>query len=298
MAKQDVLNDVVALISDKGEQAQLRSLVEKYPVLAEGWMRQNDYDRNMNEAKEARKRELAEFEANQSRISEWQKWADENIPKFDSIKAERDAARAAEAELKRQLEERAQGKEGEVDAAQVEAKVKELISAQGYVTQEQITQLINAAATEREQKFREDFIGKTLPAAMEFTSVLGDLSMSYREEFKDSFDRKGFASHFASRGYKDDEVQKAYDDFVAEKRHEAQLKKAREDGAAEERAKLAAQNIPGSTSLPEDGPLNTFLRQQSPAAAPAQGQPAGDGIRLGDGAAARTAADELRRMAG
>src|SRR3954463_10555136 len=59
--------DVLNSISDDSDKQSLSSLVEKYPGMKSGWLRQDDYSRKLDSFKDVEKK-----------AGEWNAWAQEN----------------------------------------------------------------------------------------------------------------------------------------------------------------------------------------------------------------------------
>ena len=88
MALSKALEELLATIEDPKDREEQRKLLEKYTVLQErneGYLRQSDYDRKMNDSKDERKREQESLEAAKARAEKLQKWADENVPKHNKM---------------------------------------------------------------------------------------------------------------------------------------------------------------------------------------------------------------------
>lgn len=292
MALKQELEDLLAQMKTSGatdeELKALRASMEKYPVLGEGYLRQSDYDRKMNDVKSERAKEQETLTAARERASNLQKWADENVPKHNNLLTEYKKLQEKNAELTEQVSKAAgggsggggEGGGGAVDEAKLMENVKAEIARRGYVSKEEIPTLI---AAERD-KLREDFFKTTLPGSMEAINKMVDFNFSYRAEFGEAFDRKAFSKFVVDNKLED--WDKAYDMYVSEKRTNKKIETEVEKRVTAERSKM---NLPGSGAAPapaEMGHMESRLRGKG-----ADGLPAEATVSV----AAAKAAEELRQ---
>lgn len=271
-------------------------LIEKNPKLGEGWLRQADYDRGLNKAKD-------EVAAANAKAQEWIDWGGKNKPRHEQLLKDytslETTSKTKISELEKQVQDAtaaaaraAENAGGEVNVEQVNAiaqqKVDALISAKGYATQSDIDRItgevVQKSVDERLGKAREEFLTQTFPAATQFMADLNDIMGDHRAEFGEKLNRAEFSKYMQDNKLTD--PNKAYEQWVGPRRTEITIKKKVEEGVA---AEISKRNIPGvsSASSPDLGPLQIRL---SKTADPLSGKD----VELGDNQAGMAAAAELR----
>ena len=131
------------------ERKLLDNTFAKHPELKEGWLRQDDYSRSMNSLKEQK----TKLEDDLAYAEKMKDWADRNVPKWDAL-AEKgiidketgdELWTSQKAELERQLDEaKKQLVGGEMDPAELDKRVKEIVTASGGVTKDEMVQQTGA----------------------------------------------------------------------------------------------------------------------------------------------------------
>jgi len=278
-----------------------RELLEKYPSLQkpteEQRLRQEDYSKNLNENKK-------KIEYGQT----MKKWADDNVPKFDEMKAERDAAvkKAEEAQAKltkaeKDLQEKITiaAKEGGVDPDKLADAVKAKIGGE-FMTKAEINKVVNDETSKLldggMKKAVDKFYAEDVPKLSGLNTALTEGMNRYHDEFKDYLDPEAYLAHLATAGdkYMTDgkfDRKKAYEAFVVSKRAEtnrvAEIEKEAEKRAAKILEERGVQGgFPGTSGAP--GPLQMRFNAKDKND-PLFGAP----MELGDNSAAAAAAAEL-----
>lgn len=155
------------------------STLTKHPALKEGWLRQDDYSREMNKLKS----QETEFQKAKTRNEELEAWAERNVPIWDSL-AEKGIVdketgeelwSAQKTALEQQLDEankKILAGGADMDPAELEKRVKDIVTqAGGGLTRAEVAALINEEAKklatetfQTEWKAKEtDFNTKTIP---------------------------------------------------------------------------------------------------------------------------------------
>jgi len=174
------------------------NLLTKTPDLStrlkEGVLRQSDYDRKMNASK-------ADVEAAKKRAKELEDWYAENEPIHKSTLADYEKVEKSNKELQERLRlaEAARQSSGgdEVNAAELELKVKEQIEKFGYVSRADMDAIIateakKMAETEVKTSIAEatkDFWSKTFPAAATAQADIAEVVYDWKAEFGENIDR-------------------------------------------------------------------------------------------------------------
>lgn len=294
MALKPELEALLATIEDEKDRAEARKLMEKYPTnFADGYLRQADYDRNMNAAKEARAKEQAEVETYKANSKKWQDWADRNVPKHEQLTTEYAKVQTERDALKVQVEKAAAaasgggggngGGGGEVDPEKLMARVNAELATRGYLTQAETAKIVGEEARKIAAEERKAFFDQTLPNTMSYIFRMNDLAADHKTEFNERFDRAAFAKFQVDS--KVDDVDKAYELYVAEKRKDAWKKSETERIT---RDVSSRQGVPGTgaSPAPELGPVQVNRLKKMPDLP--------DNAVIGDNSAAMAAAAELR----
>jgi hypothetical protein len=203
-------------------------------TLADGWLRQSDYDRRMNLSKE-------EVSKAKNRSKELEDWYAENEPIHRAALSRAQELETRVAEVQQQLEQSRQTRgEGadQVDAAELERRVQtevaKLKDTYGYVTKADIAAVIKDETskmsdeakgfiTEASKKFYEE----TLPATANFAADIAEICFDHKSEFGDYLDRKKLAEFMTERRIVN--PKDGYAEFVKPKRDELVFKQRVED---------------------------------------------------------------------
>lgn len=172
------------------------STLSKYPELKEGWLRQDDYSRKLNEFTAKEK----DFEEAQAEKEKWEAWADRNVPIWDSL-AEKgiiDKETGEElwtkqkSDLEHELEEarRAAVAGADMKPEELDARVKEIVKQAGGVTKEEYQALLQSEGKKiaketfgEEWKAKEsDFNTKTIPFVAGFSTAATMVAKHFEEE--------------------------------------------------------------------------------------------------------------------
>lgn len=170
------------------------SVIAKSTDLKEGWLRQDDYSRKSNELSSEKKKFTEDLEY----AEKMKAWADDAVPRYDKlvesgiIDAEgNELWTTQKSELEKQLQEaKAQSVGGDMDPAELDKRVKEIVKAAGGVTPEELKALITTEskklATEtfqEEWKAKEtDFNTKTIPFVTGFSASVAVMANRYEKE--------------------------------------------------------------------------------------------------------------------
>jgi len=260
MALKKELEDLLASIPDEKEREEQRKLLEKYPVLSEGYLRQSDYDRKMNEVKTDREKEQEALLAARKKAAEFQKWYDENAPRHTQLMDEFKKLSEKNKDLEEQVRKAAEGSGGggsgsgggggEVDETKLMSKVQEEINKRGYVSKTELGEIVAAEAKKLADQERSSFLKDTLPNVLEWNQKMMDFNYEHRQEFGEPFDRKAFSKFVADNKIED--LDTAYKAFVNDKRTENKIKTETDKRVKEE---LSKKNFPGSGASPAPSDL-------------------------------------------
>src|SRR5579859_6001396 len=203
------------------------NLLTKHPNLGEGWLRQADYDRNLNRSKQ-------ELEEARKKSEEWQTWAKDNVPIHEQLVKSYGELEQQQKELQAQLAAaqaaRSAAGEDTVDAAELSRRVQEEISKFGYASKAEMDKIINEQAIKlaREEASKEvaaaqkKFYEETLPASINFNMDAAEIAMQHMREFDGKpIDRTEFSNFMKERNIL--EPKKAYEEFVRPERDKIAL---------------------------------------------------------------------------
>jgi hypothetical protein len=289
------VEELLALIDDEKVRATQREAFEKYDFLqkaVEGNLRQQDYDKKMNEAK-------SEIERYQQQAKKWDDWATENVPKHDKLlkmyneletKAktlEEEKALAVAAALK----DAGEGAKT-VDPAAILKQVDEIIAKRGYVNKDEIPKLVADEAVRTTEaaisKAKDELYKQGLPSMWAEMTNLNKLQFNHMKEFNgELFDTDKFLAFRVENKIQD--LGQAYDRFVADARKTAETARlTKEITDKVEKDYASRMNLPGSgvPAAPELGPLQANRLGKIPVI---EGP-----LEVGDNRLAYAAAQELR----
>ena len=227
------------------------------PTLADGWLRQSDYDRKMNLSKE-------EVTKAKNRSQELEDWYKDNEPIHKAALERSRQLQEEKAQLEEQLEaaRTARAAEGgdQVDAAELEKRVKDEITklqaTYGYVTkaetekiiQEQATKLAHDEADKFVTEASKRFYEETLPATANFAADIAEICFDHKSEFGEYLDRKKLAEYMTERKIMN--PKDGYTEFVKPQRDEREFKKKVEE---EVKQRLSGMAVNGSLLSPTGG---------------------------------------------
>lgn len=264
-------------------QAQQRAILEKHPTLGDGWLRQADYNKFMNEGQDKLKR-----------YDETMDWYKRTKPVHDQVVTDLAASQAEVERLKAEVASKAAeaaaakaaSGEGATDPAAVAKAVLEAIKGTIPTTAE-IGKLIADETDKQAKAAREKFFKEDVPPALAFQTGMNEVQWRHRDEFGKPLNRVEFAK-FMTENKINDPIE-AYERFTETPRLEAKLKAAKDEGIAEGKKQAAAEFVPGSTGAQGLGHLQVRITEKK------TGDPLfGQDVELGDNAAAMAAAAELR----
>lgn len=223
----DVLN---SLVSDESDRGVLEGLVDKYPGIKDGWMRQSDYSRKLDTFRDT-ERKATEYEDKfkaistqfedvstkyqeaQGNLGKWDQWvADnwdtaENVPKMEKYWRDR----AAELEQK-------VGQDMTFD------EINKYITDKGVLTRTDLDSVLSSKTEE---------VNKNFQGSAYFAAVIAEKQGEHISEFGKPLKVRDFVAKLNEYGTSDLDV--AYDKYVAEGR-QALAAKAKEQEIEQIRA--------------------------------------------------------------
>jgi len=186
------LEEVTAQLSAE-EKALLDKTFAKHPELKDGWLRQDEFSRRMTEFQTKEK----DFEKEKTRNETLEAWAEVNIPKYDALVEKgiigedgTELWSEQKAELERQLEA-AKLAGGEMDAAELDRRVKQIVKDAGVsLSREEMAALIaNEGKKLAQETFKEEwaeretkFNEQTIPFVAGFAAANSLAAAKYTRE--------------------------------------------------------------------------------------------------------------------
>jgi uncharacterized coiled-coil DUF342 family protein len=293
-------------ISDDADRDALRRYFEKFPELQkrfEGYLRQEDYDRLMNQVKKEREREQQQIAEWQKTVQMWENWVRENVPKHQQLVEAYNQLLARNQELEAQLSgqstaagtteqtvreaaETYSGYYGQdnVNPDELSRRVLDRINRIGYATKSEVARIAAEEARKMIQEAEQTFVKQTVPAMAEQILKAVELRDRHEKEFGKPLDWRALARFAVEKNIPD--LDQAYEAFTAPARLEKEREKIRE----EVRREVLSSNIPGAAvppSAPDLGPLQVRMSKVLP--------PEAEEAEVGQGVLASLAAAELRR---
>lgn len=234
------------------------NLLTKHPTIGEGWLRQADYDRNLNRSKQ-------ELEEARRKSQEWQNWAKDNVPIHEELVKSYSDMERQQKELQTQLAAaqaaRSAAGDDTVDAAELSRRVQEEVTKLGYASRSDVDKIINDQAVKlaREEATKEvaaaqkRFYEETLPASVNFNMDAAEIAMQHMREFDGkAIDRTEFSNFMKERNIL--EPKKAYEEFVRPQRDKIALEKSIADAVKAKEQELqqqySAAGLPGGGMVP------------------------------------------------
>ena len=308
MAVQTWEEIVAAAQLSADERKLLDNIVQKVPEFKDGRLRQADYDRNIQKLKSQEKEYTEALDYN----AKMKVWADEKVPIWESLVAagaideeSKPLWPEEKAKLAKELEDAkaAALAGGEMDAAELDKRVKEIVAQSGlslnaeqyrnlYASEGKklVEETINAKYTEFEKNFNE----KTIPFTTGFATSMAIMANKYEKETGKEFTDEDQKAVFDLMSKEQDfnprtAVAKYMDPTVREKKTAAEVERLAEEKAAKiiaERGGLPGGGSEGSYPTGEArGSLQKMLEESA----------AGEGdVESLAMAAGRKAAAELR----
>jgi hypothetical protein len=250
MALSKAVLEMLATITDENDRKEMQAKFEKYETVIQGRfdgnLRQEDYDRKMNESKKT-------VETLEATAKKWQEWADRNVPKHENLlksyEEEQKKRQAVEEEVAK-LKASGGGSGGgngnvTVDEQELLKKVNAEVEKRGYVSKADMEAIVKAEAVKLAEEKTKELTETTLPAWANFNAQVTDAQLQYRDEFGKHLDRKAFIKYINDEKIPD--VPKAYERFVEADRAKIKEAKMREEIEKDVRSKLS---IPGTGAVP------------------------------------------------
>jgi hypothetical protein len=298
MALSEALEELLKLIPDEKDREAQRQQLEKYEVLRSGYLRQADYDRNMNNWKKEKTALEQEREKALGIAREWETWGKTNKPRHDQLLTEHEALIKERDELMQKVQEataRASlGLENDMDAQTVLKAVQDEIGKRGYVSRQDIDTIIAQKAAELAkdevaktlEAERKVFFEQTFPQATRFQLDLNSVQFKHQRGFNEDLNVDEFLQYMKDK--KLTNVNEAYESFMAPKKMELEIKQ-RVAAEVEKLKKESPTGVPGTLAppAPELGPVQLFKMKKYEAQIP-------ENAEAGDGSLAHAAAAELR----
>jgi len=288
--------DLEALLShmEAADAEAQRKIFEKNPQLAEGYLRQADYDRFMNKAK-------SDITTANEKSKKWEDWAKVNVPRHESLLKDYESVKTRNSELEKAVKDAANKAGGgdmtEAERIALETKIVEEIGKRGYVTQSDIDKIAADKAKESAvaavKTVADDFFTKTWPSALEVQQQMIEINFDHAQEFGKPLrkeDRIKIAELMKENNITD--VKEAYDKFVAADREKKRVDDEVAKRLEEEKKKRGDNSLPGVTDAGlEAGHMQMRFSKRAESGAklelPAE-------YEIGDNTAASAAAAELR----
>jgi len=295
MALKTELEELLKVMKPEEAEAQ-RKLFEAYPQLADGYLRQADYSRQVAEARAARDKADKKYSDNLE-------WWNSKKPLVDGWEAEKQALTEENLKLKTAVESASKtavaGQGGDsVDIATVAKAVMDQLAATGgrftqadidKIAENKAKAIVDSVVTDKVTSglasASDLFLKQTFPQVTNFILDSVDLSFEHQREFGKPLNRKELSDFMKANGIA--EPKKAYEEMTKQARMDREVERRAEERARQlltERNGLPGGGAPGATPgafqirLSEDPKLDPM---------------AGKEVRVGAGDLARAAAAEL-----
>jgi hypothetical protein len=241
----EMLEDLNGLTAHMGKDDQpvFENLLTKNPKaareLAEGRMRQSDYDRKMNASK-------AEMDTLKKSSEEMNEWYKRNEPvhrkALEDLSTKDQELTTLRASFEKQAQEMAAlvaTKGGDVDQAQLEQAINTAVEGHakkfGYVTQEEFNKIsadaivkqANEQAEARIKAAEDRLFKETVPALYNSAMDLAEIAVQHRTEFAEGLDRQKLSAYMTENNIID--PRKGYDSYIKPRRDEIAFNKRVED---------------------------------------------------------------------
>ena len=289
------------------ERKLIDNIVQKVPEFKDGRLRQADYDRNIQKLKGQEKEYTEALEYNKTMKA----WADEKVPIWESLVAagaideeSKPVWPEEKARLAKELEEaRKAAVGGEMDPAELDKRVKEIVADSGLsLTTEQYKnlwisegqkmaeELIQTKYTEFEKNFNE----KTIPFTTGFATSMAIMANKYEKETGKEFTDEDQKAVFDLMSKEQDfnprtAVAKYMEPTLREKKTAAEVERLATERADKIVAERGGMPGGGSEGHYPTGTARGSLQQMLEESKPGEGDV--ESLAM---AAARTASAELR----
>lgn len=238
------------------DRTRLTADFEKYQVLRESVMRQDDYSRKLNEFNtfKARAEPILEWAENGDGKKAVEK-ANTNYRAFEEEKGKREALETQLQELTNKAASAANVNPDELVAG-ITAK---LLASNGHLTADGLSKLITAEATKianaTADARQDEFFKKTLPSTAIWIEGMVDARLKHEKEFGKPINRAEFAEFMTKNGIGD--PTEAYDRFTAPAKNQIVIEQAKKDAVAE----YLRSNVPGTGVQPANGEMGALQRK-------------------------------------
>jgi len=168
--------------------------IAKEPELKNGWLRQDDYSRKSNELAGEKKK----FEGDLEYATRMKAWAEDAVPRYDRLvevgiidKEGNELWTTQKSELETQLAEaRKQAVGGDMDPAELDKRVREIVKAAGGLTPEELKAVVASEGkrlaeetfTEQWKAKETDFNTKTIPFVTGFSASVAVVANRFEKE--------------------------------------------------------------------------------------------------------------------
>jgi hypothetical protein len=265
--------DLIDSFSDDVEKQSIRNIASKYPELKNGYLRQSDYSRSMNELKADKDRfnsEKTRIEADLGKLEEWKAWSlnnwdsDHKMTKAEVAKVKQIEELNSELEILKQAQEAGMTFE-EVGQYLDGALAKKNLVSRDYLEKEFKTGLVDQASYKRDLDAKiagvanglDYLYSATLPAVLK-----------HKDEFGEILAPTEIIKYANEHGI--NKIEDAYESMVAPRRaeisakkNEEAIKKARDEGRAEalkEKGMGSGGQVPVDNGPPVMGHMERRLR--------------------------------------
>jgi hypothetical protein len=239
--------------------------------LKEGVLRQSDYDRKMNENK-------TKLTAAEERAKELDEWYEVNNTIHTNLLTEYDKLEKQSRELQEKLARAeaartASGGDDNVNAAELEARVKEEVSKLGYVSKSEMDSIIatqaNKLATEAAnaeiKKATDQFWKETFPAAASAQADIAEICYDHKVEFNENIDRAALDAVMKERGLTS--FKKGYEALVEPKRKEREFTRKVDDEVKTRLSGMTGGGFAGGSPILEKGAVQMRIEREAAKAA-------------------------------
>jgi hypothetical protein len=202
------------------------STLTKHPDLKEGWLRQDDYSRKLNEFKSKE----TEFQSATQRANELEAWADRNVPIYNALVEKGIVGEDGEelwtsqkTELEAQLEaaKKAAVAGGDMDPAELDKRVTEIVKANGGLSKAELEAVIKSQAKAlAEETFTQQWSGKekkfneeTIPFVAGFSAATAVVANRFERETGEKWTTERQKAMYELMG-----AEKNFDPFAVEEK--------------------------------------------------------------------------------
>jgi hypothetical protein len=232
------------------------NLLAKEPELKDGWLRRDDYTRKTQELATERKAMETKLEY----AERMKAWAEENVPRYDSLIEKgiisddgEELWSAQKAELEAQLKAaRDAAVGGDMDPAELDKRVRAIVKESGMaLTQQEINNLYANEGKKMAQEVfdqnwktkEEDFNTKTIPFVGGFSAGTAIVAIHYEKESGKSWTEENTKELYALMS-----KEQEFNPYKIEEKFLAPLRAKKDEDArfeAEVEKRLAARGLPG-----------------------------------------------------